>query len=1305
MDFFTIEQRSIKKGSIEVSCDPCVERSKDLMIRGKSFYAVWDEKKNMWSTDEWDVPRIVDSELMRVAEKLRGETEDKVTVKRLRNFNTNAWRTWKNFISSAPDNYHQLDCKVTFQDTVVTKEDYVSKRLPYSLSDGPCPAYEELMSTLYAPEERAKIEWAIGSIIAGDSTEIQKFIVLYGEGGTGKSTVLNIIIQLFKGYYCVFDAKSLGSSSAQFATEAFQENPLVAIQQDGDLSKIEDNTRLNTIIAHEEMLMNVKHKSGFMMKMNPMLFIGTNSPVKITNAKSGLIRRLIDVRPTGNKLPYRRYAKLKKEIEFELGAIANHCLNVYKDMGIDYYGDYISRPMMLETNDFYNFIVDNADRFVQFGGVTVKSAFDQYKKYCEDSGYKKILKRNEFVSEIKNYFGTFYDKTTVNGEQVRSWLTDFKEDKISATKKEKEPEKYWLEMNCTESLLDSEFADCLAQYDPDETDATYMVHWNECKTTIKDLDTHKTHYARFPVNIVTMDFDFKDETGKKSPERNLMEASKWPPTYAEFSKSGGGIHLVYNYTGNPAQLATCINENIEIKTCVGKGSIRRKVSKCNNMPIATLSSGLPVKEVTKTVDQNVIRSEKRLREMVANCLMKKYEPYKTVTNINFMKKILDDCYANKDFHYDVSDMMQDVLAFANNSTNSSKECIRTFLQMHFRSEDVADPVPTAEGSPIVFFDIEVYPNLLLLVWKFAGPNNKCIIVYNPTPAYLEGFFKFKLVGFNNLRYDNPILYYRYLGGTVQGCYDLSQQIIVGGKEMVTEGRNISYTDVFEFCTKKQSLKKWECELDAPHKEMELDWNKPVAEELWPKIADYCCNDVLATEAVWNANQGDFEARLMLVKLCEIFGLKASPNNTTNQLTVKLITRGRKNPQSEFVYTDLSTIYPGYRFEHGKSYYRGIETGEGGLVRAKPGIYHNVWSFDADSMHPHSIMALGLFGPEMTANFKDLVDLRMAVKSGNYDKARAMFDGALAPYLNDESEAKVLGQALKIAINSVYGLTAAKFPNALKDDRNVDNIVAKYGALFMVNLYEEVVARGYEVVHIKTDSIKIVNPDQAVVDFINDYAAKYGFRFKIEAKYERFCLINDAVYIAKEEEEGWTATGAQFKQPYVFKKLFSKEPIEFKDLCETKAVTTSMYLDFNEDCEAEGELVEKELKKARSKLLKTNEPDAIKELQDRIDELEKESAKYHDYLFVGKVGKFVPVKPGCNGGRIMRKSGDKYSSVGGTKDFRWKEAELVHSLKLEDEIDLTYHEGLAKAAIKAISEFGDFEAFVAEDNEEEINNVA
>ena len=47
------------------------------------------------------------------------------------------------------------------------------------------------------------------------------------------------------------------------------------------------------------------------------------------------------------------------------------------------------------------------------------------------------------------------------------------------------------------------------------------------------------------VDLAKRTFDIPEENGNKSFERNLEEASKWPPTYAELSKSGAGIHLHY----------------------------------------------------------------------------------------------------------------------------------------------------------------------------------------------------------------------------------------------------------------------------------------------------------------------------------------------------------------------------------------------------------------------------------------------------------------------------------------------------------------------------------------------------------------------------------------------------------------------------------------------------------------------------------------------------------------------------------------------------------------------------------------
>lgn len=99
------------------------------------------------------------------------------------------------------------------------------------------------------------------------------------------------------------------------------------------------------------MTVNEKFKSTYTNRFKCFLFVGTNKPVKITDAKSGLIRRLIDVSPSGNKLSSKEYKTVMKQVGFELGAIAYHCRDVYmNDPGK--YDDYIPIAMLGASNDF-----------------------------------------------------------------------------------------------------------------------------------------------------------------------------------------------------------------------------------------------------------------------------------------------------------------------------------------------------------------------------------------------------------------------------------------------------------------------------------------------------------------------------------------------------------------------------------------------------------------------------------------------------------------------------------------------------------------------------------------------------------------------------------------------------------------------------------------------------------------------------------------------------------------------------------------------------------------------------------------
>lgn len=1313
LDFMIVSTRRTKTTTEIYPKFVVKRRCTDLMIRGKDFYAIWVEERGLWSTDEDDVVTLVDKELDKYVEEHAHELKDGYRVLYMWDAESGTIDKWHRYCQQQMrDNYHMLDENLIFSNKETNKKDYASKRLNYPLEPGSITAYDRIISTLYSEEERAKIEWAIGAIVTGDSKKIQKFMVLYGEAGTGKSTILNIIQQLFDGYYSTFDAKALGSASSPFALEAFRTNPLVAIQHDGDLSKIEDNTRLNSLVSHELMSVNEKFKATYENSFKAFLFMGTNRPVKITDAKSGIIRRLIDVTPTGNKLNRTEYTTLTKQVEFELGAIAYHCKEFYlSDPGR--YDDYAPYSMLGASNDFYNFIIDSYHIFKREDGTTLRAAWEMYNTYCTDAKVPYPLPLRGFKEELKNYFREYNDRFNLeDGSRVRSYYSGFRIEKFERRKDEKKEHKpNLIKFEEIPSIFDKECADCVAQYATSKGIPTKK--WEKTTSKLSELDTSKIHFVKVPTNHIVIDFDIPDHTGEKSFERNLEEASKWPATYAELSKSGKGIHLHYIYTGDVEQLSKIYEENIEVKVFTGNSSLRRKLTKCNNLPIATINSGLPLKGEDKLVNFEAVKSEKAIRTLIKRNLNKEVHPG-TKPSIDFIYKILEDAYAS-DLKYDVSDMKNAVLAFAANSTNQADYCIKLVGKMHFKSDEPSENVRNDEKL-IAFYDVEVFPNLFLVNWKIQGKGKPIIRMINPGPSEIEELLKYRLIGFNCRRYDNHMLYARLIGYSVEQLYELSQKIINAEKGsnqnyFFGEAYNISYTDIYDYCAKKQSLKKWEIELGIHHQELGLPWDQPVPKELWTKVAEYCDNDVLATEAVFDATQGDFTARLILA---DIAG--GCPNDTTNSLSTKFIFGKNRNPQDQFNYRDMGDtsdivlspnddipwyedsdytafdskgrpIFPGYKYEFGKSTYRGEEVGEGGYVYAEPGIHCNVALLDIASMHPASIIAEELFGPIYTKRFQEIRDARVAIKHKDFETARSMLNGALAKYLDDESIAADLAQALKIVINSVYGLTSAKFDNPFRDIRNKDNIVAKRGALFMVNLKHEVQRRGFTVAHVKTDSIKIPDATPEIIQFVMDYGKMYGYTFEHEATYDRMCLVNDAVYIAKYQDGKhageWTATGTQFQVPYVFKTLFSKEPIEFYDMCETKSVTSALYL-------------------------KNNDPDYEEVIIDPATGKETTIKRGDTPEFIGRVGQFCPIKPGRGGCELLRESKDKegnvkFAAATGTKGYEWLESEVVKTLGKEADIDRSYYDKLVDDAVTAISQYGDFEWFVSDNNELDVQH--
>lgn len=1357
---------------------------KDLMIKGRAFYAIYDEDTGLWVTDRNEAVGIIDREIQKIVESDKTLKDSGGTVLYLRNTRNGMCDRFIKFCEKiCGDNFTKLNQKIRFKGDKLSRKDYSSFTLPYSLTRGANPSWDKLMNTLYG-EEREKIEWILGAIISGDADKLQKFLVLEGSPQSGKSTVINVIGDMLKGYTATFSAKSLATASDQYALSPFSSFPLIAFDHDGDLSRIESNGRLNALISHEPLMVNEKFKGLYATDFNTVLVIATNESVQMSNAKTGLARRLIVARPTNNLLPEDEYYDIMDKLKFEYPMIAEHCRRFYIH-NKNKFKNYFDAESFVNTNHVYDFFSEMFFDYSKIDGyILLNRLWDDYQRYIETTKYQYPLNRQKFSKEVKEYFMEHKDVVKIEGKTYRNAFKKFKvskflllySDEQSNTDDTKAPSfklPQWLDLKddcfADTNILNNELRDCKAQIAVKNPVGVEVPKnkWDDVDAKLSDIleRTAEVHYVMPPLNHIVIDFDLKDDDGNKSLIKNLEAASKFPKTYAEVSKSGKGLHLHYIYDGDVDSLSRVYDDGIEVKVFTGNSSLRRALIACNNEPIATISSGLPLKEDNKkVVNEATIKNEKQIRTLIKRNLCKEYHA-DTSSSVNFIFSILKDAY-DSGVDYDVSDMKQDVMLFAAQSSNQSLRCLKLVSQMKFKckkfEEEQAEGVLIEDGNGVltngfvgetdsgvyiyekpefktrdgfdldvlkereknfIFFDTEVFPNLFVVVWKRRG-DSKCVTWINPTGKMIEDLCKNDLIGFNNRNYDNHILYARMLGYSEYELYCLSQKIISGTKgskqnAKFSEAYKLAFTDIYDFAaaSNKMSLKKFEVKLGISHVELGLPWDEEVDQSLWQKVADYCINDVVSTEAVFDAIYGDYTARVILA---DIAG--GNIYDSTNSLSVRLMFNGNRTPQGEFQYRNLADpvsylddrtmdffkvhapnmvkerfdeksvipYYEGYKFVGGKSYYKGYEASEGGFAISEPGIYWNIALIDIASMHPHSVIAECLFGPRYTETFHELVLARIYIKHGEYDKLGAVLGGRLSRYVELLKSGKVKGKdlsnALKTVINSVYGLTSAKFPNPFRDSRNIDNIVAKRGALTMIDLKGAVEEQGYTVVHIKTDSIKIANANPEIVKFVQDFGRRYGYEFEFEAVYERMAIVNKSCYICRfaspefcdktygfipkeNSEEGgqWSATAAQFAEPYVFKTLFSHEPIEFKDFIQTKSVKTRMEIDCNEGLGEDG----------------------------------------HNYRFVGKEGAFVPVIDGVGGGYLYRVEYDevkgedgsvvkvpKYSSVTGTKGTKWLEAEVAADRGGMEIVDRRFFKDLVDEAVAEISQYGDFEEFVA-----------
>jgi hypothetical protein len=218
-------------------------------------------------------------------------------------------------------------------------------------------------------------------------------------------------------------------------------------------------------------------------------------------------------------------------------------------------------------------------------------------------------------------------------------------------------------------------------------------------------------------------------------------------------------------------------------------------------------------------------------------------------------------------------------------------------------------LPDNHSHPRAVYDLEISPNLCVLGIKQHGQAPEHLVIDHPidgdTAAEIDARLNSgrELAGYNNSGFDTYLLR-AILEGAEPGYVHRVAQDIITGREpawRVAQAYGLQRAQYNELdlmhYTPRGRLKQYEGRLGLAIVDLPFDPNAPINADQLPEVVSYLEHDLLATEKLRDAVEGDVQARRVLEQMFEMDGLTTkTAANVAASIVVKEYLR--ENPQVE-----------------------------------------------------------------------------------------------------------------------------------------------------------------------------------------------------------------------------------------------------------------------------------------------------------------------------------------------------------------------------------------------------------------------